>query len=240
MHKTINHPEFGPITLVKRATGSSIRLSVHPIRGIRISLPMFTKYSTAEKFLSQKEEWLRKVIEKQKKRVESTNVIYREGVTFRTIKRDIRFGVHETAASANIKVRIGEDFVEILYPAAANPPDIQPLIKEAITKYLRYEAKEVLPQRCAQLAAAHGFKYNRIFLKDNSSNWGSCSKLNNINLNIHLVRLGSELADFVILHELCHLRHRNHGADFHNLLNNLCNGREKELSKMLRKNTTRI
>lgn len=78
------------------------------------------------------------------------------------------------------------------------------------------------------------FAYNEITIKNNKSNWGSCSSKNNINLNMHLVELPEELIDFVITHELCHLVYHNHSEKFHALLDALCNGREKELSQELK------
>ena len=89
---------------------------------------------------------------------------------------------------------------------------------------LRAEAKAALPPRLAQLAALHGFTYNKVRIKHNSSNWGSCSELGNINLNLNLMRLPEHLRDFVMLHELCHLRYLDHGPEFHALLESLCPG----------------
>jgi predicted metal-dependent hydrolase len=89
---------------------------------------------------------------------------------------------------------------------------------------LRAEAKAALPPRLAQLAALHGFTYNKVRIKHNSSNWGSCSELGNINLNLNLMRLPEHLRDFVMLHELCHLRYLNHGPEFHALLESFCPG----------------
>lgn len=86
---------------------------------------------------------------------------------------------------------------------------------------MRKEAKELLPRRLSELAERYGFSYGRVFIKHNSSNWGSCSALGNINLNLNLVRLPLLLRDHVILHELCHLRHPNHGPEFHALLERL-------------------
>jgi len=99
---------------------------------------------------------------------------------------------------------------------------------------LRAEAKAWLIPRLEQLAGEHGFTYNRVFIKNNVSNWGSCSTKGNINLNMQLMRLPEDLRDYVILHELCHLRHLNHGAEFHALLDSLCGGREKEFRSRLR------
>ena len=82
-------------------------------------------------------------------------------------------------------------------------------------------AAEKLPGRIALLAQRYGFGYAGLHLQHNRSNWGSCSARKNINLNINLVRLPQALCDHVIIHELCHLRHMNHGADFHDLLEKL-------------------
>lgn len=87
---------------------------------------------------------------------------------------------------------------------------------------LRAEAKAFLPGRVAELAAAYGFEYNRVAIKHNVSNWGSCSSKKNINLNLNLMRLPAELRDYVIIHELCHLKHLDHGPEFHALLESLC------------------
>lgn len=83
---------------------------------------------------------------------------------------------------------------------------------------LRRQAKAELPPRLAALAARYGFIYNKVTIKHNASNWGSCSSKGNINLNLNIVRLPKVLQDYVLLHELCHLRHQDHGHAFHLLL----------------------
>ena len=83
---------------------------------------------------------------------------------------------------------------------------------------LRRKAKAELPGRLAELAARHGLIYNKVTIKHNSTNWGSCSARNNINLNLNIVRLPRLLQDYILLHELCHLRHHDHGHAFHLLL----------------------
>lgn len=101
---------------------------------------------------------------------------------------------------------------------------------------LRKRAEAYLPERLKAInAASINAKYNRITLKDNRSNWGSCSSRGNINLNIHLMQIPVHLSDYVIMHELCHLRYLNHGKEFHSLLDSLCGGKEKEYSSELKK-----
>lgn len=82
----------------------------------------------------------------------------------------------------------------------------------------RRKAKAELPPRLAELAVRHGFSYNRVAIKHNATNWGSCSAKSNINLNLNIVRLPKVLQDYVLLHELCHLRHQDHSHAFHLLL----------------------
>ncbi|MBR5104594.1 MAG: M48 family metallopeptidase [Bacteroidales bacterium] len=92
---------------------------------------------------------------------------------------------------------------------AATPEEIESL---------RRQAKALLPPRLAELAARYGFTYNRVSIKHNATNWGSCSSKGNINLNLTIMRLPRVLQDYVLLHELCHLRHQDHGHGFHLLL----------------------
>lgn len=229
MEKVYDHPTLGRIRIVKRAFSKNIRLSVHPQRGINVSIPWLTTFATAEKFVREKEEWVLASLKRQRRRAEDNRFTYGADSPLQIIGKEIRF-LCEPAQSV-IRIKRGAEQSQIIYPA--NCPDAS--VAEAVTRVLRKEAADYLPKRAEYLASLHGFHYARLTLKNNKTNWGSCSGKNNINLNIHLMRLGEELADFVILHELCHLRHRNHGPEFHRLLNTLCGGREKEFNSKLRK-----
>ena len=99
---------------------------------------------------------------------------------------------------------------------------------------MREAARAALVPKLREAAARHGFGFKgRVAIKNNVTNWGSCSSKGNINLNMRLVLLPERLQDYVILHELCHLRHQNHGPQFHALLDSLLGGREKELQREL-------
>lgn len=107
-------------------------------------------------------------------------------------------------------------------------------ISEEEIEILRRRAKTYLPARVEELSRKHGLRYNRIFVKNLKSRWGSCSSQNNINLNLHLMRLPENLIDYVILHELAHTKEKNHGKNFYSLLNTLIiNSKacDKELKK---------
>ena len=93
-----------------------------------------------------------------------------------------------------------------------------PAVSSGEIETMRRKAKETLPARLAELAGRHGFIYNRVAIKHNATNWGSCSTKGNINLNLNIMRLPAVLQDYVLLHELCHLRHHDHSHAFHLLL----------------------
>ncbi len=78
----------------------------------------------------------------------------------------------------------------------------------------RKVARREIIDRLEQLARRHGFSYNRVFVRNQKTRWGSCSAANNINLNIQLIRLPAELMDYTMLHELVHTRIKDHGPRF--------------------------
>lgn len=108
--------------------------------------------------------------------------------------------------------------------------ELSSVLNQALVKILRDEARSLLPQKLSFFAARYGFSYGKVFIKHNSSNWGSCSARGNINLNLNLVRLPEPVCDYVLLHELAHLRYPDHGPGFHALLEKLCSDNMKRLA----------
>lgn len=99
---------------------------------------------------------------------------------------------------------------------------------------MREAARAALVPKLLSAAARYGFPFKgRVAIKNNVSNWGSCSSKGNINLNMRLILLPEHLQNYVILHELCHLRYPNHSPQFHALLDSLLGGRETTLSREL-------
>ncbi len=125
-------------------------------------------------------------------------VAYAMGVTFLESRREWVLAALERANARNADLPEGEDI-----------------------ESLRAKAKAALPPRLAEFAARYGFIYNRVTIKHNTSNWGSCSSKGNINLNLNLMRVPVPLQDYILLHELTHLRHPDHGPAFHTELERL-------------------
>lgn len=99
------------------------------------------------------------------------------------------------------------------------PSDLEEDRDIHVTKILKKIIPKALKPRVeARLAylAEHlvGVKYNNFRLKDSLSNWGSCSGKNNINISIRTLLLPVEMIDYVLIHELCHLKELNHSPAF--------------------------
>ena len=123
---------------------------------------------------------------------------YALGITFLESRREWVQAALERANARNADLPEGEDI-----------------------ESLRAKAKAALPPRLAEFAARYGFTYHRVAIKHNTSNWGSCSSKGNINLNLNLMRVPVPLQDYILLHELMHLRHPDHGPAFHTELERL-------------------
>lgn len=78
----------------------------------------------------------------------------------------------------------------------------------------REEARRVITERVQYFASTYNFTYKRIAIKNTKRTWGSCSALGNLNFNYRLLFLPDELRDYIVVHELCHLRQLNHGPAF--------------------------
>jgi len=87
-------------------------------------------------------------------------------------------------------------------------------IRARVRAQLRTIASTELPARCLALAAEHRFEPSRVTVRDQRSRWGACSARRAITLNWRLIQMSDAVADYVMLHELAHLRHPNHSRRF--------------------------
>lgn len=90
-----------------------------------------------------------------------------------------------------------------------------------VTKhYLEHKdmARALVHERLGFYNRYYGFAYNRVSIKNQKRCWGSCSSLKNLNFSYKVLFLPPCLRDYIIVHELCHLREMNHGADFWKLV----------------------
>ena len=88
--------------------------------------------------------------------------------------------------------------------------------------WLRQKATDVLNAKTAEWAAKIGVQYNHIVIKDQQTLWASCSAKKNINYTYRIIKMPAAIRDYLIIHELCHLVHMNHGAEYWQLVGQFC------------------
>jgi hypothetical protein len=237
MRENVYHFEaIGDIAFVKNDRAKSLRITVKPNDVIKVTIPRFVSLTNAFRFVEEKTDWIRKSLEKVKPYEQ--NQIIKPGIEFCTRDYKLEFACQ---AEGKLRARIGKGLIQILYTTEqeVSSAEGQQFIRKAIDFALRKEAKKYLPERIAFLAEKYGFSFSGLRLKNLKSRWGSCSSVNNINLNIHLVRLPDHLIDYVILHELMHTIHKNHGVQFWKSLDTVT-GNARLLSNEMKKYRTQL
>jgi predicted metal-dependent hydrolase len=108
--------------------------------------------------------------------------------------------------------------------------------------YLKNKAKtlEIVNKKLKQFNLVYNFKYNRVTIRNQSSRWGSCSTHGNLNFNYRLGLIGDRLADYVVVHELCHLGEFNHSKDFWKLVERTIPDYESRRRELMKINTSNL
>lgn len=95
------------------------------------------------------------------------------------------------------------------------------------------DARKIVTEKIAHFNQYYQFRVGRVSIKNQKSRWGSCSKKGNLNFNYRIVFLPEKLADYIVVHELCHLGQFNHSKKFWDLVSETLPNYQ-ELRKQLR------
>ncbi len=205
---------IGEVQFVRKARSKRLRIAVKPSGEVFVSIPWLFSFSRGEAFLEEKRDWVIRTQLKLEK-LGHKKLPLQAGTLFSSRNYIYQLLPRETD-QVQVHFRHEEKSVAIVYPpmASLQQPEIQAKIKLKIEGVLRYEAKRYLPVRTRELANQLGYTFKAVTIKNNKTNWGSCSSLKNINLNLHLMRLPDRMIDYIVVHELVHTKIPNHGPDF--------------------------
>lgn len=151
--------------------------------------------------------------------------------------QEIQYTVRRTTRTRRVKVLVrGTGAVEIVVPmrAPAHAPErflqsqaewiLKTLEKvrrrgpvktiEGEYRVFKEQARVLVHARLAQFNEYYKCSIGRVSIRDQVSRWGSCARGGNLNFNFRLVLIAPELADYVIVHELCHIKQLNHSPQF--------------------------
>lgn len=213
------------LQLMKRNT---LSISVHPDLSVIVRAPENTKLEDIEKKVYHRAKW----ILNQQRRFEIflpdvPPRKYVSGESHRFLGRQYRLKVIKSNTE---QIKLSRQFLEV-YTPDINPANARILVEN----WYREQSSQILQERlsaCYAKFAHENIPYPKISIRRMQSSWGSCSAKGMISLNIKLIQVPVEYIDYVIIHELCHLKHLHHEAGFYKLLSRIMPGWEVKKEKL--------
>jgi predicted metal-dependent hydrolase len=167
----------------------------------RVTMPRWGRRAEARRFAEAHVAWIERQRARQLQRADARRIAPGELVLLRGVPCPLTVDV----ADAITRVALGELSYEVPAPADLN---------RTVRAMLRELATRELPMRIQMLAAEHGITVSRVTIRDQHTRWGSCSPRGRISLNWRLVQMPDSVCDYVLVHELIHLRVANHSRRF--------------------------
>lgn len=234
----IDIPGLGLVLIRMSTKAKRISIRMKPFNGTCLIVPHGVDVKEGIRFLHEKKDWIKSNLKKLEEK-ENKLTIFDERTSFQSRSFALRISKHQ---QPKVRLQLQNGLLQVFYPhnVPVESPEIQESIRYGIEEALRCEAKRFLPGRLALLAQKHQVRYRNVTIKNLKSRWGSCSATDNINLNLHLMRLPDHLIDYVLLHELCHVFEKNHGPHFWARLDIMCDGKAKELDSAMKDYQTNI
>lgn len=185
----------------KHVFSKSIKISLKQDKNILVTMPYYCPFKDAKKFLLDNFEKIKNFQIEEK--TYSKN--------FQT-----KFDTLKIIQDEKLEIKTKNNIVYFYYPKNSNfySREIQEKLKRAHLLALKIEAKHFLIDRLDFLAKKYDFKYQKVSLRNQKTRFGSCSFNNNINLNINLLNYDFDCIDYVLIHELCHTKIKNHSMEF--------------------------
>jgi predicted metal-dependent hydrolase len=203
--------EFKVIYSRRRTIGISIR----PDSSVIVRVPYRTSEKTIARIVKEKYNWAVKHRDNYRK-LENNNLnrSYTNGAIHLFRGNN---SILEIEKSAKPFIRFSDSTIQLGIERVDDPM----AIKRALYNGYKNEALKLFPDLMNKVLSKHenqGFKPSGLIIRTMKRRWGSCSNKGMITLSTELVKLSDRYIEYVILHELCHLKHHNHGPRFYELL----------------------
>ena len=193
------------ISIIVRRSSRSRRLSlsVSNLDGrVTLTVPAGTSLRTAQDFAEKKANWIASVVERR-----PSPMLVDVGVEI-----PVEGESHMVVAGAESTARLADGRIEA--PAGSAAPAVMALLQELARVRLATSAR--------RYSRAVGREFLQMTLKDTRSRWGSCSAEGNLMFSWRLILAPPSVLDYVVAHEVAHLRHMNHSLAFWNVVRNVC------------------
>lgn len=203
---------------LRRSRRRSIGFVVGP-EGLAVSAPRWVGIGEIESALREKATWILKKLHEQRERqgrLEQARVQWREGGSVPFLGEPVILVLDPRTSGAVLHTDtttlpgVPRLTLHLGLPQNAAPEQI----RDTVQSWLQRQARRVFEERCALMAPRLGVRMKRLSLSSASTRWGSASADGSIRLNWRLVHFGLPVIDYVVTHELAHLREMNHSAAF--------------------------
>jgi len=210
---TTASPAAPEILYVRSAQARRYRLTLRRDGQVVAVIPVRGSEREARRFVEQNREWLERARTRQSQRPRAAEVwTVGTHVLWRGELQPIRLA----SAGPRPQVALAADVFRV--PALEG--DLRPTLEAHFARRARIE----LPGRTWELAAETGMEVRHVTIRNQRSRWGSCSAGGTISLNWRLVQTPEPVRDYIIYHELMHLREMNHSARFWARVEEVCPG----------------
>lgn len=213
----------------------NISIRIAPDGVVRVTSPSFVTDSYIHEVVYKRADWILSNIENIKEAARGVlNRRYSRGDRVVYLGKEYNLKVIEEVEAEN-RIRFdGEDF-EVHVDPEGEEEERERSIREGLTQWYRHEAFRKLKERTRFYSEILKLYPNNIKVKEQKSLWGSCSSKDNINFNWKLIMAPQAVLDYIVVHELCHLRHRDHSKSYWNLVEGIIPD-HKEKRKWLKEN----
>lgn len=190
-----------------------MRMSIDT-NGIKVSLPRRTSIKEIEGFLKSRGDWIYEhYIKFQSVKVTEYRREWQTGERIPYRGRNFEIIVYDWDKKG-VRARFNGERFEVYAARELTDENRKSTIREVLCKLYIKLARDVVNERLAYYSSIIGVSYNDVRIKEQKTRWGSCSGKGNLNFNWKLVTAPMEILDYVIIHELCHLRFLNHSKQF--------------------------
>jgi len=201
-----------------RKLASGISISVSPEKGVIVRAPIWTPMWSINMFLEEKQSWILSHLNKFKEKFPKKEKRYVEGEKHLFFGNEYTLAIQKSPTPGRAMVTIDESNLRVSVYSEINEETRATEIKKAILSWYMENGVSHITERTNYYSSLIGVDYGRITLKEVSSIWGSCSVGNNLTFNRKLILAPKEVVDYVIIHEVSHLVHRNHSSRFWGLV----------------------
>jgi predicted metal-dependent hydrolase len=210
---------FGTKTIPYRIERSHRRISVavvvDPQEGVVLRVPRELPHDRIAAVVRRKGAWIvGRLRDLEDLLPTQTSREFVSGETFLYLGRQHKLRVERVVGLRRPLVAMKQGRLVVKIPADLDEGARAVAVREALRRWYRQRAEHYLPTRLARWAAKLGIAVPPLLIREPPKRWGSCDAAGNVRINWRTIQVAPRLIDYVLAHELVHLEHRRHDADF--------------------------